>query len=275
MREQIIWKIGKDQIFATLDSPAQPIESMRALLIISGGNEIRSGSHGSQSQMAQYFAAKGYYVLRYDRRGIGDSDGINQGFDNAQEDIMAAIHYLRDRFGPDIEISAFGNCDAASAIILYHDKLNLHKIIISNPWTLDRTNDRDGTEDINLPSAAAIRARYISRLKNPRIIVDLFTGKINVGKLWGGLRKASQKEEISAIAEKMADKLSTLTKATHILIAEKDTTALAFMGIYKSKLYERVRANDNIKISLINSASHSFADEKSKKWLYKNIEDRL
>jgi alpha/beta superfamily hydrolase len=142
MREQVSWHIGEDQIFATLDIPEDK-SSQSALLIVSGGNEIRSGSHNSQSELARHICKQGHYVLRYDRRGIGDSEGENTGFEGSEDDINSAVQYLYAHIGDNAQISAFGNCDAASALLLNCEKLNLKSFIIANPWTYDPQNDQE------------------------------------------------------------------------------------------------------------------------------------
>lgn len=279
MREIISWKIDDHDIIGTLDTP-EDIASNSALIIVSGGNEIRSGSHDSQSQIAQYICAMGHYVLRYDRRGIGDSEGENSGFENSAKDIESAVQFLRSKVGHDLSISAFGNCDAASALLLHHENLGLKNLILANPWTIDApTTDNSAKDKIDetptAPSAAAIRARYWARIKNPRSIIDLFTGKIDIGKLLSGLRKASKQEDIGPLAKALAEKLSDIDVNIYILIAQKDTTALAFSGAYKHAIFDNARRNANIKLDSIDSASHSFSDEKARKWLYANISNIL
>lgn len=279
MRKQVSWLIGKDQIFATLDIP-QDRNSQSALLIVSGGNEIRSGSHNSQSQLAHYMCNQGHYVLRFDRRGTGDSEGENAGYINSGDDIFSAAQYLRTRLGAGVKVSAFGNCDAASALLLNLDKLNLSSLILANPWTYDpdpKDDQETGEEDskTSTPSAAAIRARYWARIKNPRSIIDLFSGKIDLTKLVKGLMNASKKEDLSDLAHKMNLILSDTHMPVDILIAEKDSTAMAFMEAYKSKDFTQVRDNPNVNISSTNSASHSFADKASKSWFYEKLSSLL
>ena len=53
------------------------------LLLVSGGNEIRSGAFSGQAALAARIAAAGFPVFRFDRRGIGDSGGENKGFRNS------------------------------------------------------------------------------------------------------------------------------------------------------------------------------------------------
>ena len=79
------------------------------LLIVSGGNEIRSGAHAGQAAMAAHFAGLGYPVFRYDRRGIGDSEGENGGFEASAADISAAVAAFRTEAPHVTRIIAFGN----------------------------------------------------------------------------------------------------------------------------------------------------------------------
>ena len=76
MRRMIGFDCDGARLAATLDDGA----SSTGLLIVSGGNEIRSGAHALQADMAAHFAGLGYPVLRYDRRGVGESEGDNAGF---------------------------------------------------------------------------------------------------------------------------------------------------------------------------------------------------
>src|SRR3546814_1882665 len=50
------------------------------LLIVSGGNELRSGAHRGMAKLAARLARDGFPVFRFDRRGVGDSEGENGGF---------------------------------------------------------------------------------------------------------------------------------------------------------------------------------------------------
>ena len=278
MREQVSWYIDEDQIFATLDIPVDQ-NCRSALLIVSGGNEIRSGSHNSQSELAQYMCDQGHYVLRYDRRGIGDSEGNNTGFENSENDIVSAIQYLRTRVGTTAQINAFGNCDAASALLLNHNKLDINSLILANPWTYANNDNSQETsvedDKASAPSAAVIRSRYWARIKNPRSIIDLFSGKIDLKKLAKGLMSASKKEELSDLAQQLNLILSDIQIPANILIADKDSTAMAFMGAYNSKTFGKVRNNPNVEVLALNSASHSFADAESKSWFYEKLSSLL
>jgi exosortase A-associated hydrolase 1 len=239
------------------------------LLIVSGGNEIRSGAHAGQAAMAAHFAALGYPVLRYDRRGIGESEGSNGGFEASGPDIAAAVAAFRREVPAVQRLIAFGNCDAASALALHHAGLAIDVLILANPWVIENSAEDAPTA----PSASAIRARYWNRLKNPRSLIDLFTGKINLTKLAGGIAKAAQGDKPSGLATRIAEALTGSSTPATILIAERDTTAMAFMAAWKDAAFDPVRSRAST--AICPTASHSFADPAAKAWLFGQIEHVL
>jgi alpha-beta hydrolase superfamily lysophospholipase len=111
------------------------------LLIVSGGNEIRSGAHAGQAAMAAHFAGLGYPVFRYDRRGIGDSEGENGGFEASAADISAAVAAFRAEAPHVTRIVAFGNCDAATSLAFFHAGLGIDRLLLANPWVIEASPD--------------------------------------------------------------------------------------------------------------------------------------
>lgn len=267
MRRMIGFDCGGFRLVGTLDAANGSV----GLLIVSGGNEIRSGAYAGQAAMAQHFAAAGYPVFRFDRRGVGDSDGPNGGFESSAEDISSAVAVFRTETPHMQRLVAFGNCDAATSLAFHH--AGIDALILANPWVIEANN---GEPDAPTPpSAAAVRARYLARLKNPRSLIDLLTGKVDLRKLAGGLAKATRKEAPSGLAARLAASLTASSVPTEILVAERDTTALAFLGAYRDPLFDAVRARSNVSLSKCDSASHSFADAAAREWLYDRIERGL
>jgi exosortase A-associated hydrolase 1 len=268
MRRMIDFDCSGDLLVGSIDEG----DGSTGLLIVSGGNEIRSGAHAGQAAMAQHFAANGNPVFRYDRRGIGDSEGVNGGFESSANDIAAAVLAFRCAAPHITRLVAFGNCDAASALALFHADVPIDALVLANPWVIEGTSGEDAPTP---PSAAAVRARYWARLKNPRSLLDLLTGKISFTKLAGGLAKAARKEPTSGLARRLASVFSATDRRVRILIAHQDTTALAFMGAWKGDAFAEARNAGNIILASFGTASHSFADALSKEWLYEQVADVL
>jgi len=159
MKRHITFHCENDMLVGTLDSG----DRSTGLFIVSGGNEIRSGAHGGQADMAERVAEMGYPVFRYDRRGIGDSEGENSEFENSGDDITAAVKAFK-KAAPDIDrIVAFGNCDASTALALFHSDQPIDALVLANPWVIENSDSGETDNDVQRAlSAAAIRARYQS-----------------------------------------------------------------------------------------------------------------
>jgi exosortase A-associated hydrolase 1 len=267
MRRQLSFDCEGAALAATLDEAP----GSTGLLIVSGGNEIRSGAHRGMAMLAQRVAAAGRPVFRFDRRGVGDSEGENGGFEASGPDIAAAIAAFR-RAAPQLtRVVAFGNCDAASALLL-HQPLALDALILANPWTYDGADEVKGGEPA-LPPASAIRARYLSRLKDPRSLLRLIKGEVDLRKLFRGLSalKASATPATPAAPDSLAARLDRAMTATHtpitILLATGDRTAQAFLANCPAAL-------NRVKVAQLASASHSFAGSDGE-WLAERIVEIL
>ncbi|MGB5078059.1 MAG: hydrolase 1, exosortase A system-associated [Sphingorhabdus sp.] len=269
MRQIIDFYCNGDLLAATLDAA----DKNTGLLIVSGGNEIRSGAYSGQAALAQHFAQQGYPVFRYDRRGVGDSEGLNRGFECSAEDIAAAVAAFRAHVPSMTRVVALGVCDAATALVLFHDQLCVDELILANPWVIETADTEQSAP--TPPSAAAIRARYLARLKNPRSLFDLLTGKIDLHKLASGLGRATRKDAPTRLAAAMAGALERSIRPVHILIAARDTTAMAFMGAWRSGLFAPLHSSEHVDLVTFDTPSHSFADSKSKAWFLTQIESVL
>ena len=133
---------------ATLAATLDEAPGATGLLIVSGGNEIRIGAHRGMAKLAADVAGTGYPVFRFDRRGIGDSEGDNGGFLSSAPDIAAAVATFRAQCPALARIVAFGNCDAASALVI-HRIDGIDALVLANPWVIEAKDD--------MPAPAAIK----------------------------------------------------------------------------------------------------------------------
>ena len=263
MRRLTDFPCASETLAATLDEAP----GTTGLLIVSGGNEIRIGAHRGMAELAGTVAAMGHPAFRYDRRGIGDSTGENKGFESTAEDISEAAAAFRRAVPQLTRIVAFGNCDAASALIQFHTGSGIDALVLTNPWTIEA----DETRDDDLPPAAAIRSRYIEKLRNPRELLRLFTGGVNIRKLVSGLIKASakQSQSPSSLPARLAAALSASETPVTILLAKSDNTALAFADHWKGDAFAPARARCTL--ATCDTDSHSFARPQDKAWLTQRV----
>lgn len=249
-RRHLTFACEDEILVGTLDdAPGQA-----GLLLVSGGNEIRAGAFAGQTQLAARIAAAGHPVLRYDRRGVGDSTGENRGFRESGPDIAAALAAFKAERPGLARVVGFGNCDAASALILGAGA-GCDALVLANPWTIEH--------DDGAPPPAAIRARYAAKLRNPKELVRLATGKVSLRELAGGLRRAvSPPPPPTSLAEEMRAGLARFDRPVRLLIAERDRTGQAFLAAWDS---------GDKRLAHCPGASHAFVEPASRDWLFEQL----
>jgi len=242
------------------------------LLIVSGGNELRAGPWGSQARLADRIAAAGFPVMRFDRRGVGDSEGENGTFTSSGPDIAAAIHAFRAHVPTLKKIVAFGNCDGASALMLAKGA-GCDALVLANPWTFEPEPEAEPQPEA--PAAAepepeatpmppsALRSYYLRRLTNPAALKRLFSGKVKVTKMATSLVEAVKPAPPpSSLAQNMAEALKAFYGPVTILLAENDRTAQAFKAVWEK---------GDPRLRTCPKAGHSFVEPQATIWLQGQI----
>ncbi|MFT4056996.1 MAG: hydrolase 1, exosortase A system-associated [Novosphingobium sp.] len=250
-RRHVAFDCADERLAATLDDAPGTC----ALLIVSGGNEVRAGAWNGQARIAAQVAAQGYPVLRFDRRGIGDSTGQNRGFRHSAEDIAAAVQALRTQAPQVQRVIGLGNCDAASALMLAKGA-GLDGLVLSNPWTIEGPDEEAPAE--------VVRDHYRRRLGDPAAIRRLLTGKVSLIKLAHSLMSAVRPapSQPAGLAAEIAQGVASFAGPIRFLIAGRDRTGLAFLARW-DKSDERIRICPN--------ASHSYVEPDAQDWLLGEI----
>jgi exosortase A-associated hydrolase 1 len=218
----------------TLDEAA----GSAGVLIVSGGSEIRCGAHRGMAMLAAKLAGLGIATFRFDRRGIGDSDGENHGYASSAPDIAAALAAFQREQPHVTRVIGFGNCDGATALLLLDRGCDA--LVLANPWL--------GDEDAP-PPPAALRRHYLRRLGSPAAWrAFLSNNKVTMLK---GLADALATPRQQPLAEQVTAELAR--RPTTIVLAAGDRTAQVFAG--------SVRLPAGVKLVRIDTASHSFAGQ--------------
>src|SRR4051812_2979776 len=82
-----------ERLYGVISLPSsasnQPVT--RGVLIVVGGPQYRAGSHRQFTLLARSLAARGIAAMRFDYRGMGDSEGAMRDFESVQDDVRAAL----------------------------------------------------------------------------------------------------------------------------------------------------------------------------------------
>ena len=215
MRRLIAFPCGDATLAGSLDEAS----GTTGLLLVIGGSQTRIGSHRMYERLAKALADKGYPCFRYDRRGVGDSDGEDPGFRGSGPDLVAAAAAFRAEAPALTRLIGFGLCDGASAIALYGDEAGLDGLILANPWLVEAEE--------GAPAPAAIRAHYRKRLLSWDGWKRLLTGSINFNKLWRGIRKLFSRNQADSLSNDVAQALLRHRLPAEVILCTGDNTAIA------------------------------------------------
>ena len=219
------------------------------LLLVTGGTQTRIGSHRMFERLASALASSGYPCFRYDRRGVGDSEGKDPGWRGSGPDLEAAAAAFRGEAKKVERVIGFGLCDGASTLALFGAGAGLQGAILVNPWFVESETDA--------PPPAAIRHHYRKRLLSAEGWKKLLGGSISYRKLFRGIGRMARSQP-STLSDEIADSLESGGFPIALVLAGGDGTAVAAGSIWASKRFERIRAASAAPYR-IESDSHTFA----------------
>ena len=121
------------RLLGIVDVPERPVT--RGVLVLSGARQYRVGPHRQFTLLARMLAPRGIPVMRFDCRGMGDSEGRPRRFDALDDDLHAAINEFFRQVPEMKEVVLWGLDDAATAATLYaRSDTRVRALILLNPW---------------------------------------------------------------------------------------------------------------------------------------------
>ncbi len=151
------------------------------VVVIVGGPQYRAGSHRQFVLLARRLAERGFPVLRFDSRGMGDSSGAPRGFESLSADIGAAMDALHQHCPKLSKVVLWGLCDGASAALLYCHETSDARVgglCLLNPWV---------RSDVAL-ARTHVKHYYARRVTERAVWAKLWRGKVSAGALTGLVR---------------------------------------------------------------------------------------
>ncbi len=254
---------GGERLYGILSLPARGAGASRGVLVVVGGPQYRAGSHRQFTLLARDLAQGGVPVLRFDYRGMGDSQGAIRPFDEVEDDLRAAIDAFMAA-APDLrEVVLWGLCDAASAIGMYAARdPRVAGLVLLNPWV--RTEDG--------LARATLRHYYRARLRDPAFWKQLLRGGLDwrrsLASLLALLRKArgtpapaaSGATATASLPERMRAGLQEFRGQVLLVISGADLTAREFCDLADAdRAWKGVLAPPRVTRRQIDDADHTFS----------------
>lgn len=258
-------------LYGILHLPQQSQQFVtRGVLIIVGGPQYRVGSHRQFVLLARYLAERGIPVMRFDYRGMGDSDGDVRTFEHIRKDLGNAIDYFFNECSFLEDIVIWGLCDAASAALFYaHQDRRISGLVLLNPWV--RTEQGI--------AKAYLKHYYLRRLLEPEFWRKLLAGKFNpltsiqslykFGKnsLMNGRKEAKLMDKVASscdlvtpLPERMLTGLKRFQGKTLIITSGNDLTAREFLDLINSSVdWQKILKKQQVEFFHITHANHTFS----------------
>lgn len=160
--------------------PAQPFA--RGVLVVTGGPQYRAGSHRQFVLLGRQLAATGIAVMRFDYRGMGDSEGAIRGFDDIGDDLHAAIDQFFAAVPQLRELVLWGLCDGATAAA-FHAAADrrITGLALLNPWVRTEAG----------AAQATLRHYYLRRVCSGAFWRKLAGGAVDANASLASLRRSA------------------------------------------------------------------------------------
>ena len=267
----LVFPCNGSSLYGILSLPEQM--DSRGVLILVGGPQYRAGSHRQFTLLARHLAADGVAVLRFDYRGMGDSEGDTRTFEDLKDDLCSAIDSFFEEVPALDELVIWGLCDAASAALFYaYQDERITGLVLLNPWV--RTDQ----------SAARVYLKhyYLTRLLEPEFWSKVRRGKFNYANATQSLamtltQALSRKKSISAKAkdkdialdkscrlanlpERMLEGLSHFRGEILLILSGNDLTAQEFSDLVNvSPRWQQLLDSSRVSHYNLPEANHTFS----------------
>lgn len=251
----LAFRCHDDWLYGILSLPERP--ARRGVLVVVGGPQYRVGSHRQFTLLARSLAQQGVAVMRFDYRGMGDSQGETRAFNEVEDDLRAAVDAFT-RALPDMqEIVLWGLCDAASATVIYAaGDARVTGLALLNPWV--RTEDGI--------ARTTLRHYYRERLRDRTFWRRLVGGKFDYSdslrSMVGLARTAffpSAARNKSALPDRMYAGLGAFRGRVLFVTSEADLTAREFCDVAGAPKWKRLLDSPRVSWRRLDKADHTFS----------------
>jgi len=227
----------------------------RGVVIVVGGPQYRAGSHRQFTLLARDLADAGIPALRFDYRGMGDSEGEQRDFETVEADLRAAIDAFFMQQPQLREVALFGLCDGATAAALYAPTdARVAGLALVNPWVRTEAG----------AARATVSHYYTGRLLQGGLWRKIARGEFDaVGaarSAWRNLRSMFGQSGADALPARMYAGLQRFDGAVLLILSGADLTAQEFAGVAgASRDWRRLLKRPRVTRRDLAGADHTFS----------------
>ena len=267
-----VFRCGESRLIAIISRPQEPLP--RGVLVVVGGPQYRAGSHRQFTLLCRALAGRGVTAMRFDYRGMGDSQGEPRIFEEVLPDIHAAVAHFCAQVPELREIAIWGLCDAASAALFCaHQDPRISGLVLLNPWVRTPVG----------MAKAQLRHYYWSRFVGKALWSKVMRGEFDfaaalrsfaraVATAFGRKRRSAEAADPqsdsgrapdtagASLPDRMAEGLGRFKGRVLLILSGDDLTAQEFVGIAgASRRWRRLLAEGRIERRDLPAANHTFS----------------
>lgn len=261
----VVFPCNASWLYGIISLPER--STSRGVLIVVGGPQYRVGSHRQFTLLARHLAAHGVPVLRFDYRGMGDSEGEARTFEDVQDDLRCAIDSFFKETPCLGELVIWGLCDAASAALFYaYQDQRVTGLVLVNPWV--RTDQG--------AAKAYLKHYYLRRFFSRDLWNTVWRGNFkftaaahSLAKIAHNAFQGAEKpdtlepngpRQFASLPERMLYGLSCFRGKVLLIISGNDLTAREFCDLTRdSSKWRKLLTSTQVSQLELEEANHTFS----------------
>lgn len=269
LEEVLSFRCEGDLLWGILTRPPAGTPQATFVVVIAvGGPQYRAGSHRQFVHLARSLAQRGVPSLRFDYRGMGDSEGETRTFETVGADLQAAVDAACRANAAAARVVVWGLCDAASAAMMFTTgDPRVTGLVVANPW---------------VRSEATLAATHVKYYYTARIVQREFWSKLFRGGIdWRqslhsfvlALRRARRSGATAtkdagspSFQTEMARGLDRFRGRVLLILSGNDLTAKEFLQYTDSNTaWKNLLADPKVRRVDLPEADHTFS---SRAWMH-------
>jgi len=263
----VVFNCAECRLMGIVTQPERP--SATGVLILTGGPQYRAGSHRQFTLLSRSLAEQGIASMRFDYRGMGDSEGDARSFEMLDADIHAATDAFLEHTPGVRHLTLWGLCDAASSALYYaHTDARVNGLILLNPWVHSEAGH----------ARARLKHYYLARLTQASFWKKLFSGNIALRQSVDDLSLSARHAAFTptpdhatpadprhggrGYVDRMLEGLQAFRGPVLVLLSSNDLVAQEFLALSQNnKHWKKTCLSRRISMDIIPQANHTFSSQ--------------